>query len=302
MSVQYVQANGIEMAYETFGDRTHPPVLLIMGLSTQMVAWRTAFCRALAERGHFVIRFDNRDAGLSTHFGAAGKGNPIGTFLGLSEPAYRLIDLAKDTAGLIEALGLRAVHVVGVSMGGKIAQNLVLLRPDLVRSLTSLSSTTGATLVGKPRPSVLLLMLTARPATDREGAIANSLAMYRKISSVGFPPETESVRELAGLSYDRCYDPAGGARQFSAILAAPNRTAALQRVTAPTTVIHGTADPLIHISGGRATAAAIRGSRFVAIDGMGHDLPTPAWPQLIDEISANVVLGERVAGKAVHPV
>lgn len=292
MTVQSTPSNGIDIAYETFGDPSDVPVVLIMGLSTQMVAWRTAFCESLADRGHFVVRFDNRDAGLSTHFGAAGPGRPIGTLLGFSAPSYRLVDMAKDVAGLIEALGLSSAHIVGVSMGGMIAQNLALLRPHLVRSLTSISSTTGAMFVGKPHPGVLRLMLTTKPATDRDGAIENSLAMYEKISSVGFPPETHVMRELAGLSYDRCYDPAGGTRQFAAILAAPDRTTALQRVAVPTTVIHGNADPLVHVSGGRATAAAIRGSRLVVIDGMGHDLPAPAWPQLVTEIYQNVRLGE----------
>ncbi|SDO48014.1 Pimeloyl-ACP methyl ester carboxylesterase [Nakamurella panacisegetis] len=302
MSVDIVSANGIDLAYETFGDPADVPVLLIMGLSTQMLAWRTGFCQALAERGHFVIRFDNRDVGFSTHFGAAGPGKPIGSFLGLSRPAYRLTDMGRDAAGLIEALGLPGAHVVGVSMGGMIAQNLVLLRPDLVRSLTSLSSTTGALPVGKPHPEVLWLMMRAKPAADREGAIAASTAMYSKIRSPGFPSEIEAVRDLSGQSYDRCYDPAGGTRQFAAILAAPDRTAALQRVAVPTTVIHGNADPLINLSGGRATAAAIKGSRFVVIDGMGHDIPTPAWSRLIDEISATVVLGERAAARPVRPV
>ncbi len=292
-TVAVAPANGIEIAYETFGDRQDTPVLLIMGLATQMLAWQTAFCEALAARGHFVVRFDNRDSGLSTHFGATGAGNPIGSFLGLSAPAYRLVDMAKDTAGLIRALDLDSVHVVGVSMGGMIAQNLVLLRPDLVRSLTSISSTTGSLLVGKPHPAVLVRMMTARPAADREGAIANSVAMYEKIGSTGFPREPAVIREIAGRSYDRCYDPAGGNRQFSAILACPDRTVALQRVQVPTTVIHGNADPLVNLSGGLATAAAIKGSRLITIAGMGHDLPRPLWPQFIDEISLNVAAGER---------
>lgn len=288
-----VPANGIEIAYETFGRREDTPVLLIMGLATQMLAWRTEFCEALAARHHFVIRFDNRDSGLSTHFGAAGKGNPIGALFGASTPAYRLVDMATDAAALTSAIGLESVHVVGVSMGGMIAQNLVLLRPDLVRSLTSISSTTGSLLVGRPHPSVLMKLMTAKPATDREGAIANSLAMYRRICSSGFPPDEAGVRELAGLSYDRCYDPAGGTRQFSAILACPDRTKALQRVSVPTTVIHGDTDALVNLSGGVATAAAVNGSRLVTIAGMGHDLPRPLWPQFIDEIARNVAAGEQ---------
>ena len=267
-----------------------------MGLGTQMLAWPDEFCEQLADRGHFVVRFDNRDVGLSTHLGAAGPGRPIRSFLGLTEPAYRLVDMARDAAGLITALGWPSAHIVGISMGGMIAQNLVLLRPELVRSLTSISSTTGAMLPGKPRPDVLLRILTAKPAADRDGAISNSLAMYGKIHSVGFPSDEERVRLVAGLAYDRGYDPAGGARQFSAILAAPDRTAALARVRVPTTVIHGTADPLVNVSGGLATAAAIPGSRLVTIAGMGHDLPAPLWPELVEEISSTVSSGERQRG------
>jgi pimeloyl-ACP methyl ester carboxylesterase len=292
-TVTVAPANGIEIAYETFGDRQDTPVLLVMGLSTQMLAWQNDFCEALAARHHFVIRFDNRDSGLSTHFGASGNGHPIGALLGLSRPAYRLVDMACDTAGLVSALGLDSVHLVGVSMGGMIAQNLVLLRPEMVRSLTSISSTTGSLRVGKPRLAVLVKMMTAAPAVDREGAIAATVAMYEKIGSSGFPRETAAIGDIAGRSYDRCYDPAGGTRQFAAILACPDRTRALERVRVPTTVIHGDADPLVNLSGGLATAAAIKDSRLITVPGMGHDLPRPLWPQFVDEISLNVAAGER---------
>jgi len=285
-------ANGMDIAYETFGAITGTPVLLVMGLATQMMGWPSELCRDLAERGHFVVRFDNRDAGLSTHLDSAGDVQPLHAWLGLREPPYRLTDMAKDAAGLIGALGWQSAHVVGVSMGGMIAQTLTLLRPDLVRSLTSISSTTGSLLVGKPRPDVLVKLVTARIATDREVAIANTLAFYRKIRSPGFPEDLARAGELAGSSYDRNYDPAGGRRQFAAILAAPNRTAALGRIRVPTTVIHGTADPLVNLSGGRATAAAIHGSRLVTVAGMGHDLPAPLWDQLVTEIDANIATAE----------
>jgi pimeloyl-ACP methyl ester carboxylesterase len=291
--VSAVRSNGMQIAYETFGEPGGIPVLLIMGLGTQMLAWPDDFCRQLADSGHLVIRFDNRDVGLSTHLDAAGPGKPIGSLLGLAKPAYRLVDMAKDAAGLIEAVGWPSAHIVGVSMGGMIAQNLVLLRPELVRSLVSISSTTGSLLVGRPRPDVLAHLVRAKPAQDRDGAIANSVAMYTKIRSVGFPADFERIREVAGIAYDRRYDPAGGARQFSAILACPDRTAALGRVTVPCTVIHGNADPLVNISGGLATAAAIAGSRLVTIAGMGHDLPVQVWPQLLAEIRTTVTSGER---------
>ncbi len=291
--VSTVESNGMQIAYEVFGEAGDVPVLLIMGLGTQMLAWPEDFCRQLADRGHQVVRFDNRDVGLSTHLDAAGPGKPVGSLLGLAKPAYRLVDMANDAAGLIEALGWSSAHVVGVSMGGMIAQNLVLLRPDLVRSLTSISSTTGSLLVGRPRPDVLAHLMRAKPAADREGAIANSLAMYGKIHSIGFPSDVDRIREIAGIAFDRRYDPAGGARQFAAILAAPDRTAALHRVSVPATVIHGNADPLVNISGGLATAAAIPGSRLVTVAGMGHDLPVQVWPQLLSEIGATVAAGER---------
>lgn len=291
-SVRTASANGMEIAFETFGASTGTPVLLVMGLATQMMGWPTEFCRSLAERGHFVVRFDNRDVGLSTHVDSVGDAQPLHALLGLREPPYRLTDMAKDAAGLIGALGWESAHVVGVSMGGMIAQTLTLLRPDLVRSLTSISSTTGSLLVGKPRPDVLVKLVTGRIATDREGAIANNLAIYRKIRSPGFPEDLARAGELAGTSYDRHYDPAGGRRQFAAILAAPDRTAALQRVGVPTTVIHGTLDPLVNVSGGLATAAAIPGSRLVTIAGMGHDLPAPLWDQLVAEIDANISMAE----------
>jgi pimeloyl-ACP methyl ester carboxylesterase len=293
-NVGEASSNGIQIVYETFGDPADPPVLLIMGLATQMLAWPDDFCRMLVERGNFVVRFDNRDAGLSTHIDVGGDVQPLFAFLGLREPPYRLTDMAKDTAGLIESLGWKSAHIVGVSMGGMIAQALTLLRPELVRSLTSISSTTGSLRVGKPRFDVLLKLITGTVAADREEAIANSLAIYRKIRSPGFPDDTERAGELAGISYDRRYDPAGGRRQFAAILASPNRTAALRRVSVPTTVIHGTADSLVNLSGGLATAAAIPGSRLVTIEGMGHDLPSPIWDQLVDEIDANVKAGEKL--------
>lgn len=291
-SVETSTVNGIQIAHEAYGEPDGIPVLLVMGLGTQMLAWPDEFCVGLARQGHRVVRFDNRDVGLSSHFDEA-PAQPFRSLFGLSTPAYRMVDMASDAIGLIESLGWASCHVVGVSMGGMIAQNIVLIRPDLVRSLVSLSSTTGSLLVGKPRPDVLAAILLARPATGREGAIGNSLAMYRRIRSIGFPAEEDRIRLIAGIAYDRHYDPVGGTRQFSAILAAPDRTAALKRVSVPTTVIHGAEDPLVNLTGGLATAAAIPGSRLVTIAGMGHDLPSPLWSQFIDEISLTVAAGER---------
>ncbi|MET3804626.1 pimeloyl-ACP methyl ester carboxylesterase [Nakamurella sp. UYEF19] len=290
-SVDTLTVNGIQIAYQSFGEPADIPVLLVMGLGTQMLAWPDDFCIGLAQQGHHVVRYDNRDVGLSTHFDTA-PAQPFRSLFGLAKPAYRLVDMARDAVGLIEALGWESCHLVGVSMGGMIAQNVVLLRPDLVRSLVSMSSTTGSLLVGKPRPDVLASMLVARPAADREEAVNNSMAMYRRIRSIGFPAEEDRIRAIAGVAYDRRYDPAGGTRQFSAILAAPDRTTALKRVSVPTLVIHGTNDPLVNLTGGLATAASIPGSRLVTIAGMGHDLPSPLWPQFVDEIGITVAAGE----------
>jgi len=289
--IKTAPTNGITIAYETFGDAAATPVLLVMGLGTQMLAWRDGFCQLLADRGHFVIRFDNRDIGLSTHLDDQPPGKPVAAFLG-RRPAYLVPDMAKDTAGLIDELGLESVHVVGVSMGGCISQALVIDHPERVRSLTSISSSTGSRRVGRPRLDIARHMVVRRAAKDRDEAIAQSVATWQRIGSPGYPFDLDSVQELSGEAYDRAYDPAGGARQFAAILGSPDRTAALQNVAVPTLVLHGEADRLITVSGGAATAAAIPGARLVTFPGMGHDLPAALWPRFVDDIPAVVADGE----------
>ena len=290
-AVRTVPSNGIDIAYETFGQRSGVPVLLVMGLGGQMVAWDDEFCAMLAERGHHVIRFDNRDIGLSTHLDQAAPGKPVSAFLG-RRPAYLIEDMAQDAAGLVEQLDVGSVHVVGVSMGGCISQALALAHPGLVRSLTSMSSSTGSRRVGHPRLDVVAKLLLRKPAKSRAEAIALSQSMFRRIGSPGYPFDIERLHRLAGLEYDRRYDPAGSARQFAAILGSPDRTAALANVAVPTLVMHGEADPLIAVSGGRATAAAIPNSRLVTFPGMGHDIPEPLWPRFVDEICGIVDEGE----------
>ena len=290
-AVRTVPSNGIDIAYETFGQRSGVPVLLVMGLGGQMVAWDDEFCAMLAERGHHVIRFDNRDIGLSTHLDQAAPGKPVSAFLG-RRPAYLIEDMAQDAAGLVEQLDVGSVHVVGVSMGGCISQALALAHPGLVRSLTSMSSSTGSRRVGHPRLDVVAKLLLRKPAKSRAEAIALSESMFRRIGSPGYPFDIERLHRLAGLEYDRRYDPAGSARQFAAILGSPDRTAALANVAVPTLVMHGEADPLIAVSGGRATAAAIPNSRLVTFPGMGHDIPEPLWPRFVDEICGIVDEGE----------
>jgi pimeloyl-ACP methyl ester carboxylesterase len=284
--VQQARVGDLEIAYETFGEPDDTPVLLVMGLATQMVGWPDDFCRGLAERGLFVVRFDNRDIGLSTHLDDAGAPD-IMTVLGgdHSSVPYGLADLADDTVGLLDALGLGSAHLVGASMGGMIAQLVALRHPARVRSLTSIMSTTGDPAVGAPAEAAMAVLL-APPASDREGAVQRAVDTYRVIGSPGFEFDETGLRQRAGLSFDRAYDPAGVARQLAAILTTADRTPDLARITAPTLVIHGAHDALMNVSGGRATAAAIPDAELLVVDGMGHDLPREVWPELLDRITA----------------
>ncbi len=291
--MQTTRVGEIELAHESFGSPEDTPLLLVMGLATQMIGWPDDFCRMLAERGLYVVRFDNRDIGLSTHLDSAGAPDVLAVMGGdHSRVAYRLADMAEDTAGLLDALGLDSAHVVGASMGGMIAQTLAIRHPERVRSLTSIMSTTGDPAVGAPAEAALGALL-APPATDRQSAVQRAVDTYRVIGSPGFEFDEAGLRERAGLSFDRAYDPAGVARQLAAILASPDRTADLARVAVPTLVVHGEQDALVDVSGGRATAAAIPGAELLVVDGMGHDLPRAVWPQLVDRITALVDRVER---------
>jgi pimeloyl-ACP methyl ester carboxylesterase len=277
---------GIRLCYDTFGDPADPALLLVMGLGTQMVAWHEDFCGRLVDEGFHVIRFDNRDIGRSTHL--EGAPTPTMRQLLMRRPpaAYLLEDMAGDTAGLLEGLGIGAAHVVGASMGGMIAQTLAATRPDRVLSLASIMSTTGGRLVGQPALRVMPIFFKEAPR-DREAFIDHTETLFKTIGSSGIQRDDEELRELAGRMYDRGLDPAGTARQLAAIIASGNRTPALRHITAPTVVIHGTADRLVRPSGGRATARAIAGSKLVKINGMGHDLPRAAWDRIIAAIVEN---------------
>jgi pimeloyl-ACP methyl ester carboxylesterase len=262
-----------------------------------MLSWPDEFCMTLAARGHYLIRFDNRDVGLSTHLYAAPQPDILAAFRGdFSSVAYRLTDMAADAAGLLDVIGVDSAHIVGVSMGGMIAQTLAIVYPERVRSLTSIMSTTGDPAVGQPSEAAMGALL-APPATSREEAIERNLAAYRVIASPGFPLDEERVREIAARSYDRCYDPVGAGRQLVAVLASGDRTQALRGVRVPTLVIHGAEDPLVHVSGGQATAAAIPGAELVVIEGMGHDLSPGLLLPFADRISALVTRAE--AGAAL---
>jgi pimeloyl-ACP methyl ester carboxylesterase len=292
-AIQRAQVGELELAYETFGDRDDPPVLLVMGLATQMIGWPDEFCAGLADRGLFVVRFDNRDIGLSSHVDDRGAPDIMAILGGdRSNVAYPLADLADDTAGLLDALSLDSAHVVGASMGGMIAQLVAIRHPERVRSLTSIMSTTGDPGVGMPAEAALGVLL-APPAPDREAAIQRAVDTYRVIGSPGFEFDEQALRDRAGLSYDRRYNPAGVARQLAAILTTPDRTADLASLDVPTLVIHGEQDSLVNVSGGRATAAAIPGAELLLVDGMGHDLPRAIWPEVTDRIAALVERAEK---------
>ncbi|MFC4008095.1 alpha/beta fold hydrolase [Nonomuraea purpurea] len=272
-----VAANGIEIAYESFGSPEGRPLLLIMGLGAQLIHWDEELCGLLAAQGHHVVRFDNRDTGLSTHFhdvGAPSAGAPS---------AYLLDDLADDAAGLMDALGWPAAHVVGASMGGMVAQALAIRHPERLLTLTSIMSTPGPSVA--PPSEAAMATLMARPAGDRESVMAQSLETWSVIGSPGYELDRERVTAVAGLAFDRCFDPGGTARQLAAIMASGDRTELLAGVRAPTLVLHGEADQLVPVAGGRATAAAIPGARLVTYPGMGHDLPRPLWRDIVGEIT-----------------
>lgn len=270
-------ANGIEIAYESFGSPDGRPLLLIMGLGAQLIHWDDGFCELLAEQGHHVVRFDNRDVGLSTHLHDAGVPGP-------GQPApYLLDDMAADAAGLMDALGWPAAHVVGASMGGMIAQSLAIRHPERVLTLTSIMSTPGPAVA--PPTETAREVLFAKPPRTRDDAVAQALRTASVIGSPGYELDRERTERLAGLAFDRCYDPAGVARQLAAIMNSPDRTEALTRLNIPTLVIHGADDQLVPLPGGQATAAAVPGAELKVFPGMGHDLPRALWPEVIDAVT-----------------
>ncbi|TIC86326.1 alpha/beta fold hydrolase [Nocardioides sp. GY 10113] len=279
---------GVELCYQTFGDPTDEPLLLVMGLGGPMTWWDTALCQQLAGLGFYVIRYDNRDTGRSSRIpGRVAPHQLTQAFLtGRARAPYSMADLTEDASGLLDHLGIGSAHVAGVSMGGMIAQTLAVGAPDRVRSLASIMSTTGRRGVGLPHPS-LLPMLAARRRGGREEYIATSQRVWSAISSPGYPTDPARLVERAGLTYDRGFTPDGVLRQMLAILTQPDRTAALRTLRTPTLVLHGMADRMVHVSGGRATAAAIRGSELVLVAGMGHDLPPALFGTFASAIRRN---------------
>lgn len=284
--VQRIAANGIEIAYEAFGDPADPPMLLVMGLGTQMLAWPDAFCEDLAARGHYVIRFDNRDVGLSTHLTGVRAPSFTAVTLRREKPPYTIDDMADDAMGLCDALGLESVHLVGASLGGFIAQHVAIRYPHRLRSLTLIMTSTGSKRVGNPKPALFSVLTKRRVSADREGAQQRALETFRIIGSRGYAFDEEFLAELAGQSYDRAHDPGGYLRQLAAIAGQPDRSEQLRRLRMPALVIHGLHDPLVALSGGIAAAKLLRNSKFVGYSGMGHDLPRALWDDMAGEIAA----------------
>jgi pimeloyl-ACP methyl ester carboxylesterase len=288
---------GIELCYETFGERSDPPLLLVMGLGMQMVHWPLPLIALLVERGHCVVRFDNRDRGRSTHVPTPPPTPPRLLTRRFGADQYTLEDMARDTVGLLDALELGSAHLVGVSMGGMIAQTVAATWPRRARSLVSIMSTTGSRLAGQPRPHVYPLLLKPAPR-ERAAYVEHMLALLTAIGAPGDVLDTPEGRAFVGDTHDRDPDVRGTGRQLAAILASGNRTRRLHAITAPTLVIHGDKDPLITASGGRATARAIPNARLMLIRGMGHGLPERLWSQLADAIAEHVAGAERARAAA----
>jgi pimeloyl-ACP methyl ester carboxylesterase len=299
MSEQFCDVGrGITLCYEEFGDSTGTPMLLIMGLGTQMIGWPDEFCQRLASRGFRVVRFDNRDSGRSTYLTGAPPTPGQLVRRRIDPVLYTLSDMADDALGLMRGLAIEPAHVVGASMGGMIAQTLAVEHPDSLRSLVSIMSNTGNRWRGQPSFGIYRYLLRAAPS-DREGFIEHLTGVFAAIGSRGLPQDTERVRDIAARSYDRGHDPRGTGRQLGAIIASGDRTAQLHRIRSPTLVIHGSTDRMVRPSGGRATARAIPGARLQMIEGMGHDLPEAAWPQLIEAIAGHAHAAEAGRPQAV---
>ena len=285
---QLARTNGIELCYEIFGDAEAEPMLLIMGLGAQMIHWDDDFCRQLAARGFRVIRFDNRDIGKSSRLSGGKRLTAVELlklkFLKIPVAApYKLSDMAQDVIGLMDTLRIKSAHLVGASMGGMIAQEIAITFPERVRSLTSIMSTTGNPKIRPPTREASAILMAPPPATKEEYFVR--FAQTWKVLRAGSFPEDEALdRSRAERTFERGLNPAGVGRQLRAILASGSRKERLRSVKAPTLVIHGTVDPLVRPEGGKDTAASIPGAKLLMVKGMGHALPIPMWPQIIDAI------------------
>jgi pimeloyl-ACP methyl ester carboxylesterase len=288
MPVRICDSNGIKLALETFGDSDRTPLVLVMGLGTQMLGWPDDLCRAFAEH-RYVIRFDNRDVGESTHLDPL-KPDLRACLTGdTSSAVYTIDDMALDTVGLLDALSLDSAHLVGASLGGMIAQTVTANHPERVRSLTSIMSTTGRRDVSQPHEKARAILFHPA-ARDREEAMHWAVKESEVLGSPAYPSDEQELRERGARAFERGLNPAGFMRQFAAILASGDRTETVRTIRTPTLVIHGEDDPLVPVDGGRATAAAIEGAELVVIPGMGHNLPRQLWPELVERI---VSFGDR---------
>lgn len=279
------RSNGITLEYKTDGDPADPVLLMIGGLGGQLIAWDVDLVEQFVRRGLFVVRFDNRDVGLSSWFDELGQPDFPGLLTGEVRPGYLVSDMADDAVGLLDALGVGAAHVFGLSMGGMIAQSLAISHPDRVRTLISVMSTTGDPSVGQPSAEAVEALLVPA-ADDRTAAVNAAVACWRVIGSPGFPFREDVVAASAAAAYDRAYHPAGTARQLAAILGSPDRTPGLRCLRVPTLVIHGERDLLVDPSGGRATADAVPGASLWSVAGMGHDLPPELFGDLVERVAA----------------
>jgi pimeloyl-ACP methyl ester carboxylesterase len=291
--VDNVGPSKIRIAYERLGDSEAPPVLLIHGLAAQLISWPDGFCSALVEAGLQVIRFDNRDVGHSTHIADAPVPNLPAVLAGdFSSVSYTLSDMAADAVGLLDTLGIESAHLVGASMGGAIAQTIAIEYPHRVLSLTSMMSTTGNGKVGQPSAKTMKELFGGASPVTREEVIEQQARAYELIGSPAFPGNPALIHANAARAYERGFDSQGIARQAVATIASGDRTNKLHKITAPTLVIHGMDDLMCDVSGGRAVAGAIAGSRLVLIKGMGHNLPAGLWGEFADQISRIVDAGE----------
>ena len=285
-----VQANGINIEYDVFGDSSARPLLLVMGLGTQMTGWDEEFCQKLVDTGHYVIRFDNRDIGLSSKMDDAPVPNPAELMMDMMqgntpEVPYSLNDMADDAIGLLDALDIDSAHICGASMGGMIVQTMAMAHGPRIRFMTSIMSTTGNPELPAATPEAMEA-LTKPPAADRDAQIEQSVATQKVIGSPGFAFDEERSRQKASAAYDRSFYPQGTALQMAAVVAGGNRRPGLESLDLPTLVIHGKADPLVPVTGGQDTHEAITGSELLLIEGMGHDLPVGTWDEIVPSISA----------------
>ena len=284
-------ANGIDIEYEEFGPKAGEPILLIMGLGGQLTRWPLEFIELLTSRGYRVIRYDNRDVGLSQKFDSAGPADIARMMAEMAlgkkaSAAYTLDDMANDAAGLLDALRIKKAHIVGASMGGMIGQLVAANHPEKTLSFTSIMSTTGNSSLPPPKPEAMAVLLIRPPAGDAEAVIEHGVKAYKTIGSPGYPTDEKEIRRRVTEDFKRSNYPAGFSRQMAAVMVTGDRRAALKRIKAPTIVIHGADDPLVPVEGGRDTAANIAGAELLEIPGMGHDIPAALYSRIADAIES----------------